>query len=101
MIINNGNVQDAITNFVDFNPADFIKYKIDRFPPIVIFIVIMIIIVVMIIIVILIIIIDINHHGNHRHHSQHDDDHVDDQVQRGRRPAAKWITSRSSPIRSS
>ena len=23
--------QDAITNFVDFNPADFVKYKIDRF----------------------------------------------------------------------
>ena len=31
MIINNGNVQDAITNFVDFNPADFIKYKIQLF----------------------------------------------------------------------
>ena len=23
-------VKDAITNFVDFNPADFVKYKIDR-----------------------------------------------------------------------
>ena len=97
MIINNGNVQDAITNFVDFNPADFIKYKIDRFPEIVILIVIIFVTVKMIIIVILIIIIDINQ----CHHSQHDDDHVDDQVQRGRRPAAKWITSRSSPIRSS
>ena len=24
------NEKDAITNFVDFNPADFVKYKIDR-----------------------------------------------------------------------
>jgi len=25
------NEKDAITNFVDFNPADFVKYKIDRY----------------------------------------------------------------------